>query len=760
MSEVKPPTRRPRKDGAPLPSDNSQSSEPITAQTTEPAGPPPLQAGNGMQLRGKRDAHPATPDLSTPKRSSEEVQADKKAKADAKEAKKKARQAAIAKAAEIEDRQRKEDQEAKETGHHPPQTTKEKKARKKASSKAKSAQDQTPEDVMNTLDRIDKVLNDVAKLTVSTAPENLAAVPATAKTASKRKRAEKRPTSSLTVSTPTEADIPSPGDETITFLAADDEEIQTAEGLNDSGDEGKPPKKARVKKGELRAEVKAKRSAPSESGSDDQNDTVTQAPSKKRKKVLEGFRKENTSNAPPVSSTDNLDSPTQVNQQPAVNTEEEGAKYEPGGFADDEGDEDERDATVKSRSRPVKIKAVAAVAEIKSTVKIVPTTSVPELVTPTKRRKDVRLGQLASDLQIAFSKTFMPVVLEYTGCLTAWDAPKPQDLAELWGSVMPKPFHEQFAKLNADKTIETLVEQKLTAWRNLLGRTALVALKEVFQVQGLTTADERKEYVRHQLEGDYRCRNFYYLNVLKTGDKTRYGGPFQSFLIAKTLAEHLKCFKSISEENRVKERPVGALVLTIIAVQRALTFYETGDEIMPRGGDGHFSQSVWGDRQVMIDGKQVELKTTTQFHEIFQKNPVTQKDRITSTQWDNIIKAAQACIVNKMASNTPKTIPPPAENPSTANNDWVMPDDDPEIFKTPAKATSQPDPKDGDGVRDVGALGHREDSESASSEDGEEDENSEDDSSSGGDENSDTSVDESAAEDDDATGQEEQNIVG
>ncbi|KAF5365297.1 hypothetical protein D9758_005471 [Tetrapyrgos nigripes] len=658
MSVVKPPTRRARRDGLSI-----SDAEPESISKPSESALPPLQAGNGMNLRGKRDSHPAAPDMSAPKRSTEEVQAEKRAKEQARLAKAAARQSAVNKAAEVEDRLRMSEQQAKETGHNPPTTTKTKKPRQKK---------KDPKDTEQAAEESEQLAGDrdsKAKNTSTTAQtpqtKRKRTAPATSTARTSASLSSPTTTSTTPNKSPSQCDIED---------LEDDE--QAAEGLDDSGYEAKPVKKK--KKGELRAEVGQKRVSTASEASV----TVTEPPKKKKKLILQGFKSSTN-----TVSNDTLNNITTSsifggdisNQAATTITQPDGAEYVSGGFGDEIEGHDERETTVKSGSKPLKMKTVSAVVPQSTIVKIEPTTSVQGLVTPARKRKQVRLADLPGPVKTAFSKTFMPVIIEYTGCITAWTGPNVDDLAELWASVMSETLLHQFAELNKDQTIKTLVDQQLSSWRNTFAKTALAALEEVFKRQHLESPDERKAYIAHQLEGNYKCRSFYYLNVMKKDGKTYYGGPFQSYLIAKTLSEHLKSIKTIAKEDRLDMRPVGAIVLSIQAVQRALTFNESGVRIIPHGQDRYFSQQVWGDRFVNLDGKKVHQKTTSQLHWIFGENPSTNTARVSSAQWDQIIEAAQACTTVKNVSKPATTSP--TEEPIDSDEDWTMPDEDPDFFR-------------------------------------------------------------------------------
>jgi len=85
-------------------------------------------------------------------------------------------------------------------------------------------------------------------------------------------------------------------------------------------------------------------------------------------------------------------------------------------------------------------------------------------------------------------------------------------------------------------------------------------------------------------------------------DRTaRREGMFQGRLVARTFLEHLLDIDGIDEADRVPKRPVGALILAVQAVHRALIYWLTGRlEVPPDKKSAEFSKTNWGD-YILID---------------------------------------------------------------------------------------------------------------------------------------------------------------
>jgi hypothetical protein len=91
-------------------------------------------------------------------------------------------------------------------------------------------------------------------------------------------------------------------------------------------------------------------------------------------------------------------------------------------------------------------------------VKLEPTDSVPDFVSPDKTKQTVALRDFPSAVRKAFSDHFTPAMLEFTGCLRAWESPSGEELMELWQSVTPDEVSKAWDQLNGTKRLlEALV---------------------------------------------------------------------------------------------------------------------------------------------------------------------------------------------------------------------------------------------------------------------------------------------------------------
>ncbi|KAF5343146.1 hypothetical protein D9758_015203 [Tetrapyrgos nigripes] len=408
----------------------------------------------------------------------------------------------------------------------------------------------------------------------------------------------------------------------------------------------------------------------------------------------------------------------------------EDADYEYGGFGDEKGDDEENPEVTGATGRSIKIKAKSLAAVVQPTIVKVEPTNSEDYVAPTSiKKRGIRLGNLPEAVQTAFKDKFIPAIIEFTGCLIAWTSPNVNELEQTWEDVMPEDICQRFTEFNTGKVIETLTQDRLNSWRNSIGKAALKAIEQLFQREGLSTPEERRCYVKEQTTGDYKSHPYYYSHAVEMNGKTMYAGPFQSFIISKTFSEHLKAIAKVTADQRLSERPTGAMVLSILAVHRAFTFYSSGNEVIPSGVDGHFASAIWGDRDVTLEGKVVRFETTTNLHSHFAVNPIKNINRCSAAQWDRIIQSAEKHLLkpvskpklNKKSTASEPPTPDPAE-------DWELPDIDPDELLAQAKhaipseiaASAQDDGENDSRDVEMSAL-----NENAESEEGREDEGSE-----------------------------------
>ncbi|THU80228.1 hypothetical protein K435DRAFT_810042 [Dendrothele bispora CBS 962.96] len=196
-------------------------------------------------------------------------------------------------------------------------------------------------------------------------------------------------------------------------------------------------------------------------------------------------------------------------------------------------------------------------------------------------------------LKDAFYDYFEHAIIEHAGSSTSppWTDPSLGDLRRLWKKDMPNEFHGHFSSFST--TIEGLVAEALTKWRDSFGKAAVVTLESIFEEQDLDDVHKRKNYIAKQRAGSRLRNRPYYFTDTRNGTPTvriaatllSRNGAFQSHIVARTLSEHFKAIQRIPDNKRSSNPPSGALILTIFAIERTLDHYSSGNENVGPLGD-------------------------------------------------------------------------------------------------------------------------------------------------------------------------------
>ncbi|KAH9037117.1 hypothetical protein EDB85DRAFT_1888573 [Lactarius pseudohatsudake] len=289
--------------------------------------------------------------------------------------------------------------------------------------------------------------------------------------------------------------------------------------------------------------------------------------------------------------------------------------------------------------------------------RVISTTSVPTFIKPvtsslvalTRRKKgDIRLGHLSTHLQTTFIEDFTPRLYDLFGTLKAWEQPTGADLQRLWKRVFP---HEKGLDFQTGDGVIVLklIEDRLSHWRKKFGERGLEALEEItFNDLPENDTTHRQWWCQWALSGDDNsCRPFYYSTYEEPdleveGSKLTVKGIFQSPLIAAILGTHMACVYPIRDEDRLDRKPVGALVHSIQAAKRAISWWETGELVKPKRPLNEYSKANWGDHVEIREGHTVHISSTSDLVAIVSKL----KDK----QWDKILKAALLSAKHKKKS--------------------------------------------------------------------------------------------------------------
>ncbi|KAI0284154.1 hypothetical protein BC826DRAFT_973463 [Russula brevipes] len=259
-----------------------------------------------------------------------------------------------------------------------------------------------------------------------------------------------------------------------------------------------------------------------------------------------------------------------------------------------------------------------------------------------------------------FTRKVLPIALDTVGALAPWDYPDDQQIIDIWnlvfGSWDDHPITGGDVKGDLFIAVKGLIKRGISTWLHKFATAAEKALSMEFEHQGLSGVDEKAAFVQYLL-GDTndmssKCRPFLWktayesdqdedvrLEVLVHDNSTfvlhlvrALQGIFQGRLVARTFLEHILATSSIEDSNRVLERPVGALIMSIQAVHRTLLYSVEGSFKNPGSKSGAFSKANWGDYNTQSTRGESTIKRAS----VFLKRITSLKDQ----QWDDIFKAA------------------------------------------------------------------------------------------------------------------------
>ncbi|KAG6895248.1 hypothetical protein C0992_002367 [Termitomyces sp. T32_za158] len=363
-----------------------------------------------------------------------------------------------------------------------------------------------------------------------------------------------------------------------------------------------------------------------------------------------------------------------------------------GGISDDDGETAERRGLVED-DKPYTSGLIAD--KVLTFAKIVPTTSVPEFISPslrrpkgykqfTKRKAEVRLSDLPRDVQRKWDSEFTPHLCTFFGQLTPWtkiDDAQVNEISALWSHTFPSEKRlEEEPELSF--YVLKLVDDALGAWRHSFSSSAAHFLENViFADTELQSTDARATWATWALGSDFdgieaHSRRFYYRDYEdadeELGKLVKARGIFQSPLMAHTLAVHYSSLKKLAvpqgKLNKPKY-PAAALCMAILAVRMMghqflfLALAEQGcyhninkwtngkkDEL--GGKHGYFSAGNYKDHYEVEKGKKVSITLTSDVMNIIES--------LTEKHWSRIEAEAMVQVKARRTTAIVEILPSPA----------------------------------------------------------------------------------------------------
>ncbi|THU92937.1 HET-domain-containing protein [Dendrothele bispora CBS 962.96] len=231
---------------------------------------------------------------------------------------------------------------------------------------------------------------------------------------------------------------------------------------------------------------------------------------------------------------------------------------------------------------------------------------------------------LPEETKTAFFEYFKPALIEFAGCGIAWEDPDSDELQGLWAKVMPSELKGQYSQFHG--AISEMATESLKVWRNSIGEAAITILDQILDGKN---EEERKTFIKEQINSKDGMGPYYYPenNVELPAD------VFQSRIVSETFATHFEIIKNIPDDSHSEALPKAALVLSIVAIDRAFLFSEC--DILPDDFSSY----------------QQAKDSSQRLHEMISKTPDGQV-RISAQTWSQIIAAAKAHVKPQTSKHT------------------------------------------------------------------------------------------------------------
>ncbi|THU89195.1 hypothetical protein K435DRAFT_802931 [Dendrothele bispora CBS 962.96] len=181
---------------------------------------------------------------------------------------------------------------------------------------------------------------------------------------------------------------------------------------------------------------------------------------------------------------------------------------------------------------------------------------------------------------------------------------------------MPNEMKGQYSQFGG--AIREMAIEILKDWRNSIGDAAITILDQILDGKN---EDERKTFIEAQFKSTYQDRPFYYPD----NNAKRSKEVFQSRIVSETFATHFEIIKNIPDDSHSEALPKAALVLSILAIDRAFRLSHNG---IPPGDFSSYQRAK---------------NSGTIIHQLFEKDE-NGRGRVSAQLWSRIIAAAKAYV--------------------------------------------------------------------------------------------------------------------
>ncbi|KAI0072407.1 hypothetical protein K474DRAFT_1678666 [Panus rudis PR-1116 ss-1] len=236
--------------------------------------------------------------------------------------------------------------------------------------------------------------------------------------------------------------------------------------------------------------------------------------------------------------------------------------------------------------------------------------------------------------------------------LAGTNAPWGPFLTEHTQSIYDKTYPHLPYKVTNQDVFHCVLNYRVSDWQNKIAFHTVAGFKRMLAdntaAEGHEPDEEhpipsdgeaRKEAIKETvafLLGDGKKEVPYHWAVW--GDKKK--GTFQGELILYTFANaHLAVFKALGMQDpfvrELADPPIGAIILSIQAVERALSFYKTGEKVIPSGSAAFFSIDNWGDYKTVVDGKPKNIPHASKYMKTLKGWKKEKWDEYIAAAWEH-----------------------------------------------------------------------------------------------------------------------------
>ncbi|KAH9854455.1 hypothetical protein C2E23DRAFT_726617 [Lenzites betulinus] len=237
-------------------------------------------------------------------------------------------------------------------------------------------------------------------------------------------------------------------------------------------------------------------------------------------------------------------------------------------------------------------------------------------------------SDLDPEMRQRFTHSFIPLTRTTMSTLPPWYCMSIEERQGLFDRVFPSANH--IIEIND-------MNNRITEWQGKFAAAALTILEVHFVKAGMAEPEVRATWCSEQLGTNVAAMKAPFL--WQTWDNGKKKGCFQGELVLKTFGVvHVPVLQALPQALREAEghselRPTGALILAVLAVERALTLWLSGTRVIQPGSPGYFSADNWGDKTVVSRGV---AKTSNKVANLFAR-----AQKLSCERWLAILDSAR-----------------------------------------------------------------------------------------------------------------------